>query len=300
MLRAVGGLGRDPGSLDPPMAASDQHGVYAGAQAGGRRASLAHQLRILRVIAGTEFKLKYADSALGYVWSIAKPLALFSVLYVVFGRFFKLGVGFEDYPLYLLIGIVLWTFFVDATTVTLTSIVAHGSLLRRMSFPRLIVPLSVTLTSGLTFAVNLIPLAGFIAWNGLAPRVEWLLLVPLLLELFVFTIGISLILATMFVRFRDIGQLWELTSQLLFYAAPIIIPVGFLPPWAQPIAFLNPFVQIMQDVRAVLIYDIDVITAPSRLPDSGGRLTPIAIAVVTLLAGLYLFKRESPWFAERV
>ncbi len=81
-----------------------------------RSGSLAHQIRILRVIAATEFKLKYADSALGYVWSVIKPLALFSVLYVVFGRFFKLGVGFEDYPLYLLIGIVLWTFFVDAST----------------------------------------------------------------------------------------------------------------------------------------------------------------------------------------
>jgi len=299
-LRVVGGVGRDAASLDPPMAASDQHVLHPGTQAGGRPGSLAHQLRILRVIAGTEFKLKYSDSALGYVWSVAKPLALFSVLYVVFGRFFKLGVGFEDYPLYLLIGIVLWTFFVDATTVTLTSIVTHGSLLRRLAFPRLIVPLSVTLTSGITFAVNLIPLAGFIAYNRIVPRVEWLLLVPLLLELVVFTVGIALILATLFVRFRDIGQLWELTSQLLFYAAPIIIPVGFLPPWAQPIAFLNPFVQIMQDVRAVVLYNIDVITAPSRLPDSGGRLTPIAIAVATLLVGLYLFKRESPWFAERV
>ena len=69
--------------------------------------SIAHQLRILRVIAASEFKLKYSDSALGYVWSVIKPLPLFSVLYVVFGRFFKLGVGFEDYPLYLLIGIVL-------------------------------------------------------------------------------------------------------------------------------------------------------------------------------------------------
>jgi ABC-2 type transport system permease protein len=283
------------------MVAQRQHVVQPGAS-GRRRAlgSLKHWLRILHVIAGAEYKLKYADSVLGYVWSVAKPMALFSVLYVVFGRFFGLGAGNAHYPIYLLIGIILWTFFVDASSMTLTSLVARGSLLRKLTFPRLIVPISVTLTAGITFAVNLLPLIILIAWNRLIPRVEWLLLVPLFLELFVFTLGVSVILATLFVRFRDVGQLWELTTQLLFYASPIIIPVGFLPPWSQPIAFLNPFVQIMQDVRAVLINNVDVITATSRLSDVGGRLMPIGIAVATLLVGLYLFQRESPWFAERV
>lgn len=252
------------------------------------------------MIAGAEFKLKYADSALGYVWSVAKPMALFSVLYVIFGRFLKLGAANTHYPIYLLIGIILWTFFVDASSMTLTSLVSRGALLRKLTFPRLIVPISVNLTAAITFAVNLIPLVILIAWNRLIPQVRWLLLMPLFLELFVFTLGVSVILATLFVRFRDIGQLWELTTQLLFYASPIIIPVGFLPPWSQPIAFLSPFVQIMQDMRTVLIPSPDIITATSRLSDVGGRLMPIGIAVATLLVGLYLFNRESPWFAERV
>jgi ABC-2 type transport system permease protein len=252
------------------------------------------------VIAGAEFKLKYADSALGYVWSVAKPMALFSVLYVVFGRFLGLGKNNTHYPIYLLIGIVFWTFFVDASSMTLTSLVARGSLLRKLTFPRLIVPVSVTLTAGITLAVNLIPLVILIAWNRLVPEPRWLLVIPLFLELFVFTLGVSLALATLFVRFRDVGQVWELTTQLLFYASPIIIPVGFLPPWSQPIEFLNPFVQIIQDMRAVLIPNADVITATSRLSDVGGRLAPIAIAFATLAGGLYLFNRESPWFAERV
>jgi len=282
------------------MASSDQHVLHPGAGVGSTGAgSLTHQLRILRVIAASEFKLKYTDSALGYVWSVIKPLALFSVLYVVFGRFFKLGVGFEDYPVYLLIGIVLWTFFVDASTLALTSIVARGSLLRRLVFPRLVVPISLTLTAGLTFCVNLIPLAGFLAWNKIGPRLEWFLLLPLALELCVFTLGVSIILATLFVRFRDVGQIWELGTQLAFYASPIILPVGYLPPWFQPIAFLNPFVQIMQDIRAVIIPDVRDITAADSLAGFGGRLTPIAIALATFLFSLYLFKRESPWFAER-
>jgi ABC-2 type transport system permease protein len=113
-------------------------------------------------------------------------------------------------------------------------------------------------------------------------------------------VGLGVILATLFVRFRDVSQLWELVSQLAFYASPIIIPVGFLPPWFQPIAFLNPFVQIMQDMRAVLIYTQPVITATSVLQAVGGRAIPICIAFATLLVGLYLFRRQSPWFAERV
>ena len=266
----------------------------------GRRQSLAHQLRILRVVARIEYKLKYADSALGYVWSIAKPMALFSVLYIVFGRFFKLGVGFQHYPIYLLIGIVLWTFFLDATTLCVTSLVARAALLRKLSFPRIVIPISVSLTAAITLAVNLIPIAIFMAWNRITPRPEWLALIPLLAELFVFTLGVGLILATLFVQFRDISQLWELVSQLAFYASPIIIPVGFLPPWFQPFAFLNPFVQIMQDTRAVLILGTPVVTATSVLHTVGGRIAPIGIALATLLFGLFLFRRQSPWFAERV
>jgi ABC-2 type transport system permease protein len=266
----------------------------------GRRQSLKHQLRVLRVIARIEYKLKYADSALGYLWSIAKPMALFSVLYIVFGRFFKLGVGFQHYPVYLLIGIVLWSFFVDATALCVTSLVARAALLRKLSFPRIVIPISVSLTAAITLAVNLIPIAIFMAWNRLTPRLEWLALLPLLAELFVFTAGVGLILATLFVRFRDVSQVWELVTQLAFYASPIIIPVGFLPPWFQPIAFLNPFVQIMQDTRAVLIYTQPVVTATSVLHTVGGRIVPMGIALATLVFGLFLFRRESPWFAERV
>ena len=265
-----------------------------------RREVLAHQLRVLRVIARVEFKLKYADSALGYFWSLAKPLALFSVLYVVFGRFFKLNAGLKHYPLYLLTGIVLWTFFIDATNLTLTSIVARGSLLRKLSFPRLVIPMSVTMTAGITFCVNLVVIAAFVAFNRLAPHVSWLLVIPLLVELYAFTLGVGLILATLFVRFRDVSQVWELLGQLLFYASPIIIPVNYLPPWFQPVAFLNPFVQIMQDVRAAVIYDMHVPTATSVLGGQSGHLIPIVIAFAVLAGGIVFFRREAPWFAERV
>lgn len=262
-------------------------------------AALAYQLRVLRVIAGTEFKLKYADSALGYVWSLLKPLALFSVLYVVFARFFKLG-GIEHYPVYLLVGIVLWTFFADATTVAMPSVVAQGSLLRKLAFPRLIIPVSATMTAAITLLINLLAIVGFVAWSRIVPGLAWLLILPLLLELYLFALGVSLLLATLYVRFRDIGQIWELVMQLLFWSSAIIFPIGFLPPWFRPLAFLNPFVQVMQDVRAIVLGTSRYGTAPDYLGGSAGRLIPIGIVLALLVAGVLLFRREERWFAERV
>ena len=139
------------------------------------------------------------------------------------------------------------------------------------------------------------------AWRGITPQLNWLWLIPLMLELYVLVVGVSLVLSALIVFLRDIGQVWELALQLLFYATPIIYPVGFLPPWASDIAFLNPITQILQDVRALVLYPdqpSNVITAPDAL--STGRLLPIAITLVIFAGGLLLFRRYEPKFAERV
>lgn len=270
---------------------------------GARSRRLRHNLRILHVIAAMDFKLKYAGSALGYVWSIIKPLALFTMLYLIFGRVFDLGAISKYYPLSLLIGIVLFTFFAEATGLGMASVVERAGLLSKLSFPRLIIPTSRTVGVAITFAVNLTVIAAFIGWNQIIPRWNWILLIPLLAELYVFTLGVTLVLAAVFVRFRDIGQVWELFTQLLFYATPILYPVGFLPPSARTIVFLNPLTQVLQDVRALILYqDIppNRITAADVFHGSAGRLLPIAFAFGTLVLGLVVFRRESPWFAERV
>ena len=254
---------------------------------------------MVRVLAGTEFKLKYADSALGYLWSLAKPVALFSVLYVIFGLLVRFST-FESYPLFLLLGIVLYTFFAEATSTTMTSIVLRGSLIRKLSFPRLTIPVSATLTATFTFAVNLVVIAAFVAWNGLVPRPDWLFLLPLLAELYLFALGLSLVLATLYVRFRDVGQIWELLVQLLLYATPVIYPLQLVPEWGQRLVLLNPLGQMIQDARAVVLYNTDVVTIPAVYGSSLVRLVPFVIVLGTLLAGLWLFKHEEPLFAERV
>jgi ABC-2 type transport system permease protein len=257
---------------------------------------LAYQLRVLRVIASVQFKLKYVDSALGYVWSLAKPLAYFGVLWVVFGRFFDTGVG--RFPLYLLIGIVLFTFLTDAVGMALPSIVERGPLLRRISFPPLVIPLSATVTALMTFAVNLCAVALFIAVSGIVPDLSWLLIPVLLLQLYVFVVGLALVISTVFVRFHDIGPIWELAAQLLLFATPIMYPITILPEWAEQVVMANPFVQVLQDVRYIVLGPHEALgTLPTSVSE---HVLPVAITVGAFVLGVVLQRLESPRFAERV
>jgi ABC-2 type transport system permease protein len=283
--------------------------MSAATQVGGRlrlagaRDQLFHLMRVLHVVASAEFKLKYAGSALGYLWSLIKPLTLFTMLYLVFGRVFKLGAISHYYPLSLLLGIVLITFFNDATNLGMISLVARESLLRKLSFPRMIVPTAATLTAAMTFSVNLIAIVGFIAWNRIVPHVSWLLLVPLLLELYVFTLAVALILATLFVRVRDVGQVWELALQVLFYASPIIYPIGYLPSWGRKVVFFNPLTQILQDIRSVVLSSdlkSNRLTVTDAFHTSSARLIPLGIVLLFVIGAVVLFRREEPYFAERV
>jgi ABC-2 type transport system permease protein len=255
--------------------------------------------RVLRTVSAAEFKVKYADSALGYVWTIAKPLAWFAVLYVVFGRFFKLRATFDNYPVYLIAGIVLWVFFLDATTTALQSFVQHGAVLRRLSVPRLVLPLSSIMTTSLTLVVNTAAFSIIIGIVGVSPRWWWFLIPLPILEICLFTTAVALFLATLFVRARDMGPLWELASQLLFFASPIIYPTGFLPAWAQKAVFANPFVQAMQDVRWLLVPEREITTAADVYGSALGYLIPLGtlLAVVAISVGFY--RREMPFLAER-
>lgn len=256
---------------------------------------MAYWLRILRVIARVEFKMKYVDSALGYVWSLAKPLSYFAVLWVVFGRFFDVGI--RNYGLYLLIGIVLYTYFTDAVGLMLPTILTRGSLLRRIPFPALVIPLSASVTATMTFAVNLVAVGFFMLFSEATPALDWLLLIPLWVELFAFIIGLGLIVSTLYVRFRDVGPLWELCAQLLLFASPVMYPITILPDWAEKVAMANPLVQVIEDARALILSPAAASTA-LVIGGSAWRLLPIGIAVGTLLVGLWLCRRDAPFFAE--
>jgi ABC-2 type transport system permease protein len=263
---------------------------------------IAYYLRVLRVVGAIDFKIKYSDATLGYVWSVVKPLAYFGVLWLVFAYLLRTANQTEDFTLFLLIGILLFLFFIDAVSAMLPSIVEGGATLRRLAFPPIMVPLSASVAIALTFCVNLSVFAIFAAIQGVEPRIEWVLVVVLLAELYLFTVGLGLLLSALYVRLRDVSQVWELATQLLFFASAIFYPIGILPDWAQKVAFLNPFVQVMQDMRHVVLGGA---SGPNDLTASdvfgaGGRLIPISVAALVLVSALVYFRREGRYFAERL
>jgi ABC-2 type transport system permease protein len=267
-----------------------------------RTKGVRYYLRVLRVVGVIDFKAKYAGAALGYVWSLVKPLAYFGVLWLVFAHLLRTANQTDDFAIFLLIGILLFTFFTEMVGVMVPSIVEGGSILRRLSFPPILVPLSASVGIFITFLVNLSVIIVFIGIQRVSPRVEWLLVVALLAELYVFCLGIGLFASALYVRFRDVGQIWELVSQLLFFACAIFYPIGILPTWAQKVAFLNPLVQIIQDVRHVVLGSSgpNDLTAADVYVHAGGRAIPIAIAILILIGGLAFFRRDGRHFAERV
>lgn len=264
---------------------------------------IAYYLRVLRVVGTTDFKAKYTDAALGYLWSLVKPLAYFGLLWLVFAHLLRTANQTSEFTVFLLIGLLLFLFFIDSVSAMLTSIVKDGELLRRMAFPPILVPLSSSVAIGITFCVNLAAVVVFIAIAKVSPRIEWLLVLPLLLELYLFIVGLGLLLSALYVRFRDVGQVWELAASLLFFASAIFYPIGILPLWAQRVAFLNPFVQVMQDIRHVVLggtsgpYDV---SASGVFAGFGGRLVPITIVAVLFLGAFAFFRREGRYFAERI
>ena len=264
---------------------------------------VAYYLRVLRVVGAIDFKIKYSDAALGYVWSVVKPLAYFGVLWLVFAYLLRTANQTEDFTLFLLIGILLFLFFIDAVSAMLPSIVEGGATLRRLAFPPIMVPLSASVAIAMTFGVNLSVFAIFAAIQGVEPRIEWVLVVVLLAELYLFTVGLGLLLSALYVRLRDVSQVWELATQLLFFASAIFYPIGILPDWAQKVAFLNPFVQVMQDMRHVVLGGAsgpNDLTASDVFAGAGGRLIPISIAALVLVSALVYFRREGRYFAERL
>jgi ABC-2 type transport system permease protein len=265
------------------------------------RESLGYHSRVLGVTVRTEFKLRYADSVLGYLWSVARPLAYFSVIWILLGGVFGGGVQIENYPLYLLLGIVIFTYFVDAVGLQMSSIVERSGLLRKIYFPRLIIPLSATGTATITFVVNSIVVVVFIAASQITPQATWLLIIPLLGELYLFILGLGLLLAMAYTRFRDVGELWMLGAQLLFFAMPVMYSISFLGERYQKIIILNPVAQVMQDIRRIIMgpkMDPQTIAAVYGFREARG--IPTVIAIGTFVLGLVLFQRDAKNFAERV
>ncbi len=256
---------------------------------------------LLRELVVTDFKLRYQGSALGYAWSVLKPLFLFVILYVVFEKFLRLGRDIEHFPVYLLLGVVLWGFFTEATTQGLQSIVSRGDLIRKINFPKYVIVISGTISALINVLINMVVVVIFSLVNGVEFRPEAFLIIPLLLELYVFALAVAFFLAAVNAKFRDVGYLWEIFLQAAFYATPIIYPLQMVMKeagWAAKWIMLNPVAQSIQDIREVLITQQTV--QLYDLVHGWKVLIPFILIVIVALLAVFYFKRNQKFFAEQI
>jgi ABC-2 type transport system permease protein len=255
---------------------------------------------LLWLMSVTEFKRVYFGTVLGYLWSLIRPLLLFGVLLFVFTKVFRVGSEqVEHYAVMLLMGIVLFTFFQEATSNSVTSVVAQEGVVRKTQFPRLVIPLATVLTATFNLLLNLVVVLVFVLAFGVAPTWTWLLFPVALLFLFAFTAAVGMALSVLYVRFRDVAIIWAVVAQVLLYVTPILYPVdAFHNSTYERLLMINPLAVIFSSIRIWVLHEPD---APSPVQSAGGwlGLLPAAAIFFGMLAyGAWIFRREAPRIAE--
>ncbi len=261
-----------------------------------------YSIILLKQLVITDFKLRYKGSALGYLWSLLRPLALFAVLYVIFVHFLRFGANIPHFAVSLLVGVVLWNYFVEVTTNGLSSIVGRGDLMRKLSFPRYVIVVAGSFSALINLAINLIVVGVFIVINGVDLTWHIFLLIPLIIELFLFSLSIAFLLSALYVKFRDVNYIWELLVQAGFYATPIVYPIATVlavSAFAAKLMLLSPIAQIIQDVRWATISQ-DTPTTAALFGNFYVYLVPLFIVVFTAIFSTIYFKKQSPKFAEEI
>lgn len=255
---------------------------------------------LLSELVRTDFKLRYQGSVLGYAWSLLRPLLLFLILYIVFVKFLRIGASVPHFPVYLLMGIVIWNFFLEMTVQSLGSIVGRGDLIRKISIPRWMIVFSSSISALINLLLNLVVIAVFMVVNHVPPLETALWLPLILIEVYLFALGISLFLSAAFVKYRDINYVWEVVLQAGFYMTPILYPLALITNLKlQKVIMLSPMAQAIQDARYTTVtHQTDTIY---KVFDGGWyALIPFVIVAVVLCVGLVYFRKESKYFAENI
>jgi ABC-2 type transport system permease protein len=254
------------------------------------------------MLAYTDWKLRFFGSVLGYFWSLLRPLLLFSVLYLVFSQVVDVSGDVKDYPVQLLIGVILFTFWGEVTGGSVTSVVDRETLVRKIAFPRAVIPLSVALGAAFNLFLNLLVLGAFLAIAGVEPQWTWILVPFPLLVLVLFAVGVSLMLSSLYVSFRDVKPIWEVILQALFYATPVIYPIEVMAEKSESvahIALMNPVATVIQETRHMVLGD-GTPSAADAIGDPALLLVPLCLVVGAVIAGYAVFDRLAPRVAERL
>lgn len=264
-----------------------------GALGGGWRRSW----ELLYLIAVTEFRRTYQGTFLGYLWSLCRPLLLFGVLYVVFTEALQLGGSIRYYPAMLLFNLVLFGFFQEATGAAVTSIVSQEAIVRKTQFPRLVIPLSVVLTAFFNMSLNFIAVLVFMLASGVQVGVGWLGFPLIVGALFIFTTAVSMIVSSLYPRYRDVSIIWTVLATALFYATPVLYPLEIVPEGLREILAMNPLAPIFE---TAYVWMIDPsASGPAEIAGGPAMLViPAAIYVTICVYAVWIFQRQAPRIAE--
>lgn len=225
---------------------------------------------------------------------------MFLILYVVFTKFIRLGGSIPHYPIYLLLGVVLWQFFADMTNQSLSSVVARGDLIRKIRIPRWMIVLTSSVSAVINLGLNLCVVAIFLVINNVDITASALWLPLALLEIYIFGLGLSLILSAAYVKYRDLSFIWEVLMQAGFYLTPIIYPLSVVTDITlRKLLLLNPVAQAIQDARNAMITK-ETITIAEVYQTSTMRLVPLVISLAVISLGIIYFRREAKYFAENL
>jgi ABC-2 type transport system permease protein len=264
-------------------------------------------------LARTEFKMRFFGSVLGYVWTLVRPLLLFGVLWVFFTQVGHVNdtsqPGQRFYGVQLLGSIVLFTFFAEATGGAVRSMVDRENMLRKIHFPRLVIPTSIVLLAMFNLALNLIVVLIFALASGVEPMLSWLELPLIIGGLVLLAAGVAMLLSALFVWFRDIQPIWEVLLQIVFYASPVIISIETVRTHLEGktvlgisllhIYMLNPLAVIFQQFRHAMVTH-ETISAGQALGSWTALLEPLAIVLIIFAVGFAVFDRSAARIAENL
>ena len=252
---------------------------------------------LLWIVSVTEFRLTYANTWLGFFWTILRPLLFFGVVFVVLRGVLRVGANIPHYGLILVLGLIMYQFFAETTNRSVRSLPSREGLVRKMRFPRIIVPLSVSLTASFTLLLNVIAVSPVFLLSGVEPRPEWLLFPVILLILVIYSAGLGMLLSVVFIRFPDVSQVWTLISRVLFYASPVLFPIEFVPQPFREIMSVNPLAPLIELARICIVDP----SAPGPVETAGwfvGVVIPFGLIALCAIYSVRLFVREAPRVAE--
>jgi ABC-2 type transport system permease protein len=251
-------------------------------------------------LASTDFRLKFFGSALGYLWQLMRPLLLFGIIYLVFAEFVKLGKNVPFYPVVLLSGVILFTFYSEATGGAVTSVLDREALLRKIRFPRLVIPTASVLTAVFNLGLNLVVVLIFMIASGVEPHASWIQAPFIIAALIVLAQGLAMLVSALYVRYRDVRPIWDVVLQVTFYATPLLYPIERISnETAQKAIMLNPLAALVEQFRHAVIDP----SAPSTVDVLGSYallMIPVALAVGLTVLGFATFQRGARTMAERL